>query len=183
MAFGGWSAPVREEVRATTGVPAECGGGRPRHWRHFGLRATGRATEKSRSGQDRSQDPGLSADAVAQQSHGHIRFKWLLKGLNHVQGGPAQDGHDGGGVAPAQAAVVLAELHVQGVVQTVLNAPVAADQFQQGLRIHGTAGDVVAHRALPAPAGSGALGLHPDQAAQVGLGLGVRDPLAEAGAA
>ena len=103
-----------------------------------------RATEKSRSGQDRSQEPGLASDAVAQQSHGHIRFKLLLKGLNHVQGGPAQDGHDGGGVAPAQAAVVLPELHVQGAVQTVLNAPVATDEVQQGLRIHGAAGDVVA---------------------------------------
>ena len=33
-------------------------------------------------------------------------------------------------------------------MQAVLDAPVAADEFQQG---HGPAGDVVAHGALPAP--------------------------------
>ena len=119
-------------------VLAQC---RPRHRHQEFLAGQPKSRVQARIG---VRIQGAASDAVAQQSHGHIRCKLLLKGLNHVQGGPAQDGHDGGGVAPAQAAVVLAELHVQGAVQTVLAPggppPVAADQARQGLRLHGAAG-------------------------------------------
>ena len=121
-------------------------------------------------------------DAVAQQSDGHVRFEFLLNRAQHVQGGPAQDSHDGRRVSAAHAAVVLAELHVQGAVQPILDPPVAADQFQLGRRVRGPAGDVVAHGTLP-PAGSVAFRLHADQAAQAGPRFGVRDRRTEAGAA
>ena len=144
--------------------------------------ATDRATEKSRSGQDRGQQGGVAPDFVPQQADGQIRSEILLKRAHDVQGGPAQDAHHGGGVAPAQAAVVLPELHVQGAVQAVLHAPVAAHQGQQGLGIHGPAGDAVAHGPLAA-VGPVAFRAHPDQAAQAGPVGGVGHPLAEAGPA
>ena len=81
----------------------------------------------------------------------------------------------------ADAAVGLPEL--QGAVQAVFYSPVAADQLQQGGRVHRLAGDVVAYGTLSAAAGSGALCLHADQAAHTGPGFGVRHPLAEAGTA
>ena len=56
----------------------------------------------------------------------------LLNRAHQVHGSPSEDAHDGGGMAPAQATVVLSELHVQSAVQAVLDAPVAADQLQQG---------------------------------------------------
>ena len=87
---------------------------------------SGRANAKSVSGQCGGQDPGSASDAVAQQPDGHIRFEFPLNRAHHVQGSPSQDAHDGGRVSRAHAAVVLPELHVQGAVQAVLNAPVAA---------------------------------------------------------
>ena len=144
--------------------------------------ATDRATEKSRSGQDRGQQGGVAPDFVPQQANGQIRSEILLKCAHDVQGGPSEDAHHGGGVAPAQAAVVLPELHVQGAVQAVLHAPVAAHQGQQRLGIHGPAGDVVADGAL-APVGPVAFRADPDQAAQAGPFCGVGHPLAEAGSA
>ena len=128
------------------------------------------------SGPCGSQDLGLASDAVAQQPDGHVRFEFPLTRAQDVQGSSSEDAHDGGRVSGADAAVVLAELHVQGAVQPVLDAPVAAHEGQQGGGIHGSAGDVVAHGALPAAPGAGAFRLHADQAAQAGPGFGVRDP-------
>ena len=79
-----------------------------------------RATEKSRSGQDRGQQGGVAPDFVPQQSDGQIRSEILLNRAHHVQCGPSEDAHHGGGVAPAHATVVFPELHVQGTVQAVL---------------------------------------------------------------
>ena len=75
------------------------------------------ANAKSGSGQGSGQNPGLASDAVAQQADGNIRFEIPLNHPYHVQGGPAQDAHDGGRVPLAHTAVVLPELHVQGAVQ------------------------------------------------------------------
>ena len=77
---------------------------------------------KSVSRQCGSQDPGLASDAVAQQPDGHVRFEFPLNRAQHVQGGPSQDGHDGGRVSGAHAAIVLPELHVQGAVGASLSA-------------------------------------------------------------
>ena len=98
----------------------------------------------------------MASDVVAQQPDGYIRFEISLNRPYHVQGGPAQDAHDGGSMPLAHAAVVLPELHIQGAVEAVLHPSMTADQVQQGLCLHRSAGEVVAHRALPVPAGAGA---------------------------
>ena len=91
-----------------------------------------RVNAKSRSGQGGGQDPGVASNPVAQQPNGHMRTEILLNRAHPVQGGPSEDAHHGRPVSRVQAAVVLPELHVQGAVQAVLHAPVAADQLQQG---------------------------------------------------
>ena len=77
-----------------------------------------------------------------------------------------QDGHVVGGVAGADAAVVLAEGDIQDPVVGVLDAPVSAHRLQQGLGPGGQAGDEAAGVGRdPVPAA--AFALDPDQAGQV----------------
>ncbi len=57
------------------------------------------------------------------------------------------------GVASVHAVVVLPELHVQRAVQSVLGAPVAADNAQQGGCVRGPTKDVVVYGALLATGG------------------------------
>ncbi len=65
-----------------------------------------KVTGKSRSGQDRGQQGRVAPDLVPPQPDGSIRSAILLKRAHPVQGA-----HHGGSVAPAQATVVLPELH------------------------------------------------------------------------
>ncbi len=78
-----------------------------------------RTNAKSGSGQGGGQDPGLASDTVSQQPDGYIRFEISLNRPYPVQGGPAQDAHDGGRIPLAHAAVVLPERHIQGAVEAV----------------------------------------------------------------
>ena len=139
-------------------------------------------TQKSVSGQCGGQDPGLASDAVAQQSDGHVRFEFPLNRAQHVQGGPAQDGHDGGRVAAAHAAVVPPGTARPGCGAGRSPPPSGRARGPAGPPPSGGGRDAVAHGTLPA-AGAVALRLHADQAAQAGPLFGVRDLFAKAGAA
>ena len=85
-----------------------------------------------------------------------------------------------GGVARADAAVVLAEGDIQDPVVGVFDAPVPAHRLQQGTGLGRQAGDETADIGRdPAPAA--AFALDPDQAGQVApLAVGVDMPLSAA---
>ena len=81
--------------------------------------------------------------------------------------GPSGNAHHGRRVLPAQATVVLPELHVQGAVQAVPaprgHPPVAANQFPQFLGIRSRQTDNVVDggrggRGVPCASGSGCIG-------------------------
>ena len=118
--------------------------------------ASGRATEKSRSGQDRGQQGGVAPDLVPQQSDGQIRSEILLNRAHQVQCGPSENAHHGGGVAPVPATVVLPERHVQDAAPAAPRHPRANRHCRSARRAAARGG-----RCVPCAPGSGCPGRAP----------------------
>lgn len=125
-----------------------------------------RANEKARSRQGGGQNPRVASDPVAQEPNGQIRSGILLSRSHPVQGSLSEDVHHGGAWP----------LHRQPSASRNCTSrghppPVAADDGQQFVSIHGMTRDAVAHGALPAAL---ALRPHSEQAAQAGSPVGVQ---------
>lgn len=130
------------------------------------MSAKTRANAKSGSGQGGGQDPRLASDAVSQQADGSIRFEMPLHPPYLVQGSSVQMPMTAGAF-PLRIRTLSSWNSTSRVQCRPFFHPGSPRRDPAGPLHQPDGRDVVAHGVLPTTAGTGALGLHPDQAVQV----------------